>query len=246
MVQYIDWARVRAAISGTRSCHPNNLCGSDPARALELAEARRLRVRPGRAIRPLSGVLAGQQKSVDRRITVVGSSLAVVAEFVTGLVLILVLLDLSRLAAGHRPVEAGLPARSRVERMTLPAITLTLVPVRLPSPASPASESFKLPLTPTTRAHILQRSPRRTDHPASRVLRSTLFPTIAVVPTQVGSLLSGLIAIELLFDYRGIGLTTLEGSAAERSCTMLLGWHPRHRFRLCVVTLSRRHSLRAS
>ena len=44
------------------------------------------------------------------------------------------------------------------------------------------------------------------------MLRNALLPTIAVIATQVGYLLGGLVAIELLFNYRGIGLTTLEAA----------------------------------
>ena len=44
------------------------------------------------------------------------------------------------------------------------------------------------------------------------MLRNAILPTIAVIATQVGYLLGGLVAIELLFNYRGIGLTTLEAA----------------------------------
>jgi peptide/nickel transport system permease protein len=37
------------------------------------------------------------------------------------------------------------------------------------------------------------------------VLRNSLLPTIAVVATQVGYLIGGLVAIELIFNYQGIG-----------------------------------------
>ena len=37
-------------------------------------------------------------------------------------------------------------------------------------------------------------------------------PTIAVIATQVGYLLGGLVAIEYLFNYHGIGLTVLEAA----------------------------------
>jgi peptide/nickel transport system permease protein len=37
------------------------------------------------------------------------------------------------------------------------------------------------------------------------VLRNALLPTIAVVATQVGYLIGGLVAIEVLFTYQGIG-----------------------------------------
>ena len=38
------------------------------------------------------------------------------------------------------------------------------------------------------------------------MLRNALLPTIAVVATQVGYLVGGLVAIEVLFNYQGIGL----------------------------------------
>ena len=38
------------------------------------------------------------------------------------------------------------------------------------------------------------------------VLRNSLLPTIAVVATQVGYLIGGLLVIEKLFNYNGIGL----------------------------------------
>ena len=50
-------------------------------------------------------------------------------------------------------------------------------------------------------------------------------PTIAVVATQVGYLLGGLVAIEFLFNYQGIGLMVLAGGGAE-------GLHAAHR-RVC-------------
>jgi peptide/nickel transport system permease protein len=37
------------------------------------------------------------------------------------------------------------------------------------------------------------------------VLRNSLLPTIAVVATQVGYLFGGLVAIEFIFNYNGIG-----------------------------------------
>ena len=37
-------------------------------------------------------------------------------------------------------------------------------------------------------------------------------PTIAVVATQVGYLVGGLVAIELLFNYHGIGLMLVEAA----------------------------------
>jgi peptide/nickel transport system permease protein len=52
------------------------------------------------------------------------------------------------------------------------------------------------------------------------VLRNALMPTIAVIATQVGYLLGGLVAIELLFNYQGIGLMVLQ-AAQQKDFTLL-------------------------
>ena len=73
-----------------------------------------------------------------------------------------------------------------------------------------------------------------------------LLPTIAVVATQVGYLLGGLVAIELLFNYRGIGLTTLE-AAQLKDYTVARRGRADHRVHVyVVVTLDRGHPLRAA
>ena len=44
------------------------------------------------------------------------------------------------------------------------------------------------------------------------VLRNALLPTIAVVATQTGYLIGGLVAIELIFNYPGIGRLVAEAA----------------------------------
>jgi len=55
-----------------------------------------------------------------------------------------------------------------------------------------------------TRTAYLKGLPRRTVI-RRHVLRNSLLPTIAVVATQVGYLFGGLVAIELIFNYNGLG-----------------------------------------
>jgi peptide/nickel transport system permease protein len=43
------------------------------------------------------------------------------------------------------------------------------------------------------------------------VLRNSLLPTIAVVATQAGYLIGGLVAIELIFNYQGVGQLLFRG-----------------------------------
>ena len=57
-----------------------------------------------------------------------------------------------------------------------------------------------------TRTAILKGLPQRTVI-RRHVLRNSLLPTIAVVATQAGYLIGGLVIIELIFNYNGLGLT---------------------------------------
>jgi peptide/nickel transport system permease protein len=52
------------------------------------------------------------------------------------------------------------------------------------------------------------------------VLRNALLPTIAVVAVQIGYLVGGLVAVEVLFNYQGIGLLVYE-SAREKDLPLL-------------------------
>ena len=47
------------------------------------------------------------------------------------------------------------------------------------------------------------------------VLRNGLVPTIAVIATQIGYLLGGLVAIEILFNYNGLGLLIWNAAKAK-------------------------------
>jgi peptide/nickel transport system permease protein len=52
------------------------------------------------------------------------------------------------------------------------------------------------------------------------VLRNSLLPTIAVVATQIGYLVGGLVVIEKLFNYNGIG-QRIYTAAQNKDFTML-------------------------
>jgi peptide/nickel transport system permease protein len=55
-----------------------------------------------------------------------------------------------------------------------------------------------------TRTAAIKGLPQRTVL-SRHVLRNSLLPTIAVIATQVGYLMGGLVVIELIFNYQGIG-----------------------------------------
>jgi peptide/nickel transport system permease protein len=222
VVQYLDWAvGVARGDLGNSLVPPEqpvwDIIGPALRNSLKLAVFAFVLVVP---FGILGGVLSGLRvgKATDRGITVVGLSLAVVPEFVTGLVLILVF----SIWAGCLPVtaqwEPGSGPLTQVKHLTLPAIALTLVLFGY-----------------VARIAFLKGLPRKTVI-RRHVLRNAILPTIAVIATQVGYLLGGLVAIELLFNYRGIGLTTLE-AAKLKDYTVLAAGVLLIGFTFVVVTL---------
>jgi peptide/nickel transport system permease protein len=153
----------------------------------------------------LGGVVAALKRDhpVDRIITVGGLSLAVVPEFVTGIMLILIFglwLDLL-------PVSAAAPSGSdpltQLKYLILPALTLVIVLFGYIARITRAGTIEALDAD-YTRTAVLKGLPRRTVV-RRHVLRNSLLPTIAVIATQTGYLIGGLVVIETLFNYPGMG-----------------------------------------
>jgi peptide/nickel transport system permease protein len=214
VVQYLDW--VGGAVHGDLG---NSLIPPEPpvwevlrpalVNSLKLALYAFLLVVP---LGILGGIVAGLRvgRAADRGITVAGLSLAVVPEFVTGLVLILAF----SIWLGWLPVTAqwdeGAGPLTQVKYLTLPAIALAIVLFGYIARITRAGVVEALDAD-YTRTAFLKGLPRSTVI-RRHVLRNALIPTIAVVATQVGYLLGGLVAIEILFNYRGIGLTMVEAA----------------------------------
>ena len=69
-----------------------------------------------------------------------------------------------------------------------------------------------------TRTAVLKGLPTKTVV-RRHVLRNALLPTITVVATQVGYLIGGLLVVEYLFHYQGIGsLTTRPPTTRTSRC----------------------------
>jgi len=144
-----------------------------------------------------------QGRLLDRTITVVGLSLASMVEFVTGIVLILVFgVDLKWL-----PVTAtaapGASVLSQLDHLILPAIVLVLVLFGYIARMARAGtvEALDSDYVRTATLKGLPRSVVIRRH----VLRNSLLPTITVIATQMGYLIGGLVIVETLFNYQGIG-----------------------------------------
>ena len=151
------------------------------------------------------GVLAGLKEDswLDNVISI--GSLAVVGlpEFVTGLVLIQVfafgldLLPASSIISPDDTLVEMLPA------LVLPALTATLVLLAYLVRLTRAGvvEEMKQPYVRTAEVKGLPYPTVVVKH----VLRNALLPTITVIAISVGWLISGLVVVENVFNYPGLG-----------------------------------------
>ena len=156
------------------------------------------------------GVIAGlnANKPIDNTISV--GSLAVVGlpEFVTGLVLIQVFsFGLRDLGLPYLPANSSVPpGASFIEALPmliLPALTAMLVLLAYIARLTRAGVLAELQ-QPYVRTADLKGLPRRTVI-VKHVLRNALLPTITVIAISIGWLISGLVVIENVFNYPGLG-----------------------------------------
>jgi peptide/nickel transport system permease protein len=153
----------------------------------------------------LGGVVAAlnRGRAVDRVISVTGLSLSTVPEFVSGIVLIVIL----AIALKLLPVTANPPAGSafftQIRYLIMPAIPLVLILFGYIARMARAGTIEALD-SDYVRTATLKGLPRSTVI-RRHVLRNSLLPTITVIATQTGYLIGGLVVVETLFNYPGIG-----------------------------------------
>ena len=153
----------------------------------------------------LGGVFAALHvgRPLDRIISIVGLSATVVPEFVSGIVLILIFGVWLR----WLPITAAWPEGSgpltQIYYLILPSLPLVLVLFGYIARMARAGTVEALDAD-YTRTAVLKGLPRRTVI-WRHVLRNALLPTITVIATQVGYLIGGLVVVEMLFHYQGIG-----------------------------------------
>ena len=163
----------------------------------------------------LGGVIAALKRDriIDRVITIGGLSLTVIPEFVTGIILILVF----ALWVDVFPVSARAPDGSslltQLRYLFLPALTLVILLFGYIARITRAGTIESLEAD-YTRTAVLKGLPRCVVI-RRHVLRNSLLPTIAVVATQGAYLLGGLVVIETLFNYPGMGRLIFTAAAQK-------------------------------
>jgi peptide/nickel transport system permease protein len=166
------------------------------------------------------GVIAAihEGSARDRFISVGGLSATAIPEFVWAVFFLLIF----ALGLGIFPTTAQFPEGAsvftQIEYLLLPALCLVCVLFGYIARMARAGTIESLEAD-YTRTAILKGLPQRTVI-RRHVLRNSLLPTIAVVATQAGYLIGGLVVIEIIFNYQGIGLA-LYRAAVQKDIPVL-------------------------
>ena len=152
-------------------------------------------------------------KTSDRAIVVVGTSATVTPEIVSGIFLIVVFgiwLNVLPISATAPP---GAGFFTQIYHLILPAIPLVLVLFGYIARMARAGtiEALDSDYARTATLKGLRRSVVIRRH----ILRNSLLPTITVIATQTGYLIGGLLVVEKLFNYQGIGLLVYSAVTAK-------------------------------
>ena len=196
-----------------------------PVRPLVLEGLGRSAVLAGLALLiavPLSiglGVVAALRR--DRPLDHAISTLTLIAlslpEFVWGTLLILLLAYRFRIFPPSSMVDPQASLASQAARFVLPVLTLILALLAQMTRMTRASmiDAIRQPFTEAARLRGLR--PRRV---VAHALRNALLPTVGIVALNVGFLLGGIVIVETIFSYPGLGRLLVD-SVNHRDVPML-------------------------
>jgi peptide/nickel transport system permease protein len=157
-------------------------------------------------------------RSLDRVLTIVGLTASVVPEFVSSIVLILVFGVWLRWLPTEAAYPPGTGVLGAMRHLILPALPLVFVFFGYIARMARAGTVEALNAD-YTRTAFLKGLPRRVVI-VRHVLRNALPPTITVAATQLGYMVGGLVVVETLFHYQGIG-SLIYSAATARDFPML-------------------------
>ena len=151
------------------------------------------------------GVIAGlnENRKIDNAISISSLSVVGLPEFVTGLVLIQIFAFKLKIFPANSSIRPGTSFVEALPMLTLPALTATFVLLAYIARLTRAGvlEELKKPYVQTADLKGMPRSTVVIKH----VLRNALLPTITVIAISIGWLISGLVVIENVFNYPGLG-----------------------------------------
>jgi peptide/nickel transport system permease protein len=157
----------------------------------------------------VAGLFAARRRDrlADRAIVLLGVTSSSIPEFVTGTILVVVVgVQLGWLPVlATAPPDADIPTQIRY--LLLPAIAMAIVYFGYIARMTRAGtiEVLESDYTRTATMKGLTASQVMRRH----VLRNALVPTVAVIAVQIGYLFGGIIAVERIFNYNGMGQAML-------------------------------------
>ncbi len=151
------------------------------------------------------GVLAGlhEDKPADSMISIASLAVVGLPEFVTGLILIQIFSRWLGWLPANSSIEPAATFAEKLPMLVLPAMTATLVLLAYIIRLTRAGVIEELS-QPYVRTATLKGLPRQTII-IKHVMRNALLPTITIVAISFGWLIGGLIVIENVFNYPGLG-----------------------------------------
>jgi peptide/nickel transport system permease protein len=151
------------------------------------------------------GVLAAlySGRAADRSISLGGLAASTVPEFVSGIVVIIIFGVGLKVLPYPTGSIAGMSIPNQLDHLILPVIPLVLVLFGYIARMARAGTIEALE-SDYARTAILKGLPRSVVI-RRHILRNSLLPTITVIATQTGYLIGGLVVVEQLFNYQGIG-----------------------------------------
>jgi peptide/nickel transport system permease protein len=161
-----------------------------------------------------AGLYAARRRDrpVDRAIVLLGVTSSSIPEFITGTILVVVV----GVHFGLLPVLATPPPNAdiptQIRYLLMPATAMAIVYFGYIARMTRAGtiDVLQSDYTRTAAMKGLTTSQTMRRH----VLRNALIPTVAVIAVQIGYLFGGIIAVEKIFNYNGMGQTML--FAAQR------------------------------
>jgi peptide/nickel transport system permease protein len=206
VTQYWTW--ISGAVHGNLGVSYQFRTPVEPMLATALANSAKLAVFALILIIPLGilgGVVAALNvgRPVDRLISLTGLSAATVPEFVSGIVVVAIFAVGLKVLPSTAAAPPGSAFGTQLRYLILPVIPLVFEFFGYIARITRAGtiEALESDYARTATLKGLRRVVVIRRH----VLRNSLLPTIAVIASQIGYLLGGLVVVETLFNYPGVG-----------------------------------------
>ncbi|HEV8404218.1 MAG TPA: ABC transporter permease [Candidatus Limnocylindrales bacterium] len=168
----------------------------------------------------IAGLYAARRRDrpSDRAIVLLGVTSSSIPEFVTGTILVVVVgVQLKLLPVlATPPPNADIPTQIRYLLMPATAMAIVYFGYIARMTRSGTIEVLQSDYARTATMKGLTTSQTMRRH----VLRNALIPTVAVIAVQIGYLFGGIIAVEKIFNYNGMGQTMLF-AAQQKDIPML-------------------------